>query len=979
MARHRAALTQRQLAARAGVGVGTVRDIEQGRTLRPDRDVLRRLAAGLDVDLDGAPVTAPPLPRLGVLGPLELRRGDIPVGLGPIRQRVVLGLLAVRVGEAVSRAALVDAMWGEAGAAPASAANAVQVHVSRLRRALCRVAADPLLTAVPGGYRLVPDEVDLDLLAFRHDVRTATYAAPTSPGRACELFARALARWRGPLLADVEPLRGHPAVLAVERERAVAVLAYADAAARSDRNAEVVPLLRELTAADPLDGAAHARLMIALAGSGRQAAAFQIFAGLRRRLADELGVDPDHEVIAAHRRILRQGDPGDLPIPRQLPAPIAHFAGRAAEFATLDGLLTDGDRPRVAFLSGSGGVGKTTLAVRWAHHVADRFPDGCLYINLRGFDPRGSAVDPREALRDFLCSLGVPPQRVPSGLDALAAAFRSRLAGRRLLVILDNARSAHQVRPLLAGTPGCLTVVTSRDQMAGLVAAEGALPVTLGLLGPGESRDLLVARLGARRVNAEPEAADAIVGQCAGLPLALSVVATRAALHPQFTLGAVAGRLGDASRRLDGLAGDDPTTDPRTVFSWSYQSLSPRAARLFRHLGVATGPDISSAAAAALVGLPPPDVEPLLAELARAHLVTEAVPGRFTLHDLLRAYAAELAQAAGRTAALHRLLDHYLHTAHRAAIRLYPHRRPVLLDEPVPGAGAEEIGDHDRAMAWFTAEAGPLLAAVGQAHDEGFDTHCRLLAGALVEVLDRQGRWHDLATSQRTALAAATRTGDLAGQAQARYDLGFACTRLAEYDEAIVHLRHALDLCGALDDPAGQGRAHLELARTLARQDRHRAALGHAEEALVLFLGAGDDAGKARALNAVGWYHTLSGDHERALGFCREAIAMHRVLGNPRGEAGTWASLGYAYRHLGRHAEAVDCYLRSVELCRTLGDRYNEGETLLYLGDAQRTSGDARAARESWQQALLILTDLKHPDAAEARSRLTADGVTGEP
>lgn len=455
------------------------------------------------------------------------------------------------------------------------------------------------------------------------------------------------------------------------------------------------------------------------------------------------------------------------PVPRQLPADVPGFTGRGAQLRELDLLVTGGERTStlvVSAVSGTAGVGKTALAVHWAHRVRGRFPHGQLYVNLRGFDPTGRAVSPAEAVRGFLDALGVVPQRIPAGLDPQAALYRSLVADRRMLILLDNARDADQVRPLLPGAAGCLVVVTSRDLLSGLVVAEGAHPLVLDLLTTDEAHQLLERRLGPARVAAEPEAVDDIVGACARLPLALAIVAARAVAHPAFPLSALAGALRQARGGLDIFAHGDPATDVRAVFSWSYHTLGPTAARLFRLLGVHPGPDITIPAAASLAGVTPREVAASMGELTRANLLTEHTAGRFAFHDLLRAYATELAHdvepQAERRAAAQRALDHYLRTAYAADQLLNPERGPITLPPAGPGVTPEEHADRGQAMAWFGAEHRVLLAAADRAAATGLDIHAWQLPWVLADFFNLRGHSHDLAATQHAALEAARRLAD---------------------------------------------------------------------------------------------------------------------------------------------------------------------------------------------------------------------------
>jgi tetratricopeptide (TPR) repeat protein len=583
-------------------------------------------------------------------------------------------------------------------------------------------------------------------------------------------------------------------------------------------------------------------------------------------------------------------------------------------------------------------------------------------------------VEPAEAIRGFLDALAVPPRQLPAGLDAQAGLYRSLLAGRRMLVLLDNARDADQVVPLLPGAPGCLVLVTSRDQLAGLVAAAGAQPLALDLLDRDEAVRLLARRLGHDRVAAEPDATGELVSRCAGLPLALAVVAARAATHPEFPLAALAGQLREARDGLSGFDGGDTVTDVRAVFSWSYHRLGAPAARLFRLLGLPPGPDAGAGAAASLAGVPVARARSLLAELARAHLVAEHIPGRYALHDLLRAYAAELADSADsggdRRAAVHRTLDHYLHTARDADLLLYPHGEPIVLAPPRPGVAPERLTGPDQAMAWFAAEHRVLLAAMEQATRAGFHHHTCRLAWVLDLFLQRRGQWLDRAATQRAALEAARRLGDPAAQARSHRLLGFADADLGRYDDAQRHLDRALKLSEAAGDLAGQAWAHYNRNLVNGLQGRDADALRAARRALDLFRAAGDRVGQASALSDIGWYHGRLGDHRRALAACGQALTLHQELGNLAYQAHTWSCLGDTHHRLGDRPQAIDCYRRALGLFRELGDRYGEAGILAHLGELHRGGGDQDAAHDAWRQARAILAELDQPAAEQIRTRL---------
>ncbi|MDG6104854.1 tetratricopeptide repeat protein [Dactylosporangium aurantiacum] len=661
-------------------------------------------------------------------------------------------------------------------------------------------------------------------------------------------------------------------------------------------------------------------------------------------------------------------------IPRQLPAAPESFTGRDAAIARLTAAAG------TVIVIGTAGVGKTALAVHWAHQVADRFPDGQLYVNLRGFGPGTTEVTADETLRAFLTALGVAPDQVPAELDARIGLYRGVLTGRRVLILLDNAAHAEQVRPLLPGRSGSLVVVTSRNQLTGLVATDGAVPVTLDLLSAGEARRLLAARAGSARagsaragsarVEDDPAAAEAIVEACARLPLALVVVAARAAAHPDLPLGVLAGELRAERGRLAVLRDAAAATDVRSVFSWSYQRLSAQAAALFRLLALVPGPDVGRAAAAALLG-EAADARRALAELTHASLLSEHAPGRFVAHDLLRAYAAELSGtldgAAERAAATLRLLEHHLRTAHTAALLLDPHRVPL----PDVGTAASP-GTEAQALAWYAVEHHTLLAAVRQAAVTGHDGHAWRLAWTLVDYLDRRGHWPDLLAVQRIALAAAQRAGDAAGEAVSAHQLGRACIRMHDYDDAAVHLELALDRYGRIGDDAGRARVHGNLGFIADRQSRPRDAIGHLLRSLDLLRATGDQAGQGAALANLGWSYAAAGEHREALDYCHQALQLQQRIGDRTGEAYSWDSIGFIHHQLGEHEPAAECYHQALDLWREIGDRYGESETQTHLGDLHRAAGDQQRARACWLAALAILEDLGHPDAEQVRRRVAA-------
>ena len=940
--------------------------------------------------------------EIRLLGPVEVWAGGVRLaGLGTAQQRAVLAGLAVDAGRPVMLATLVDRVWDEAP--PAGTRSALYAHITRIRQALHEAGTQRPVGPVrrAGGYVLQVEPDQVDVLRFRLLLAAARDAGRSEAGRA-GLLREALGLWQGPPLADLTSRWAARMRDAWSQQRLDAVLTWARTELRLGHHDHVIGPVRDLLADYPMAEPLIGVLMRALVAAGRDAEALDRYATTRTRLVDELGAEPGPELRAVHQAVLRgeldhtsPAEPtpaggGRRPVPAQLPVPVRSFTGRDSELRQLDDLLTaTGNQPStvlISAVSGTAGIGKTALAVHWAHHVADQFPDGQLHVNLRGYDPGGRITEPATAVRGFLDALGVPPERVPDEFDAQVGLYRSLLANKRVLVVIDNARDADHARPLLPGTSTALAVVTSRSLLIDLVAADGAHPLVLDLLTAAESCNLLERRLGSSRVAAEPDAVERIIAVCARLPLALALVAARAATHPGFRLAAVAAELTHAAGQAslpDDV--DDVIGRVRAVFSWSYTTLTPPAARLFRLLGLHPGPDTTAPAAGSLAGLPPAQVRRLLAELTRAGLLAETAPSRYGFHDLLRAYATHLTQTVDtdqeRAVATVRLLDHYTHAAHTADRHLDPTRDPI----PVPltahasGTIPEQPIDQQAAMRWLDVERPVLLAAQQLAAASGRDSYTWQLAWSLHTMLDRRGHWHELVGAWRTALLAADRLPDPA-TATAHRLLGRAMTRLVDPEQADTHLHHALSLYTEAADLVGQAHTHHILDRLWERRGRPDRALDHAQRALALFQTTGHRHGQATALNAVGWCQALLGDHTEALSYCRRALTLHQQLGDPYGEANTWDSLGYAHHHLNEHSQAADCYQHALTLFHDLGARYYEASTLIRLGHTHHAAGQPDQARTTWTSTLDILTDLDHPDAAAVRAKLaTLDPTTTEP
>jgi tetratricopeptide (TPR) repeat protein/transcriptional regulator with XRE-family HTH domain len=658
-------------------------------------------------------------------------------------------------------------------------------------------------------------------------------------------------------------------------------------------------------------------------------------------------------------------------IPRQLPPPIRHFVGRADALRSLNEQLGNGLAPggtaMTTAIGGPAGVGKTALAIHWAHQAADRFPDGQLYTDLRGFSPLGPPTTAEAAIRGFLDALGVPAERLPGGLEAQAVLHRSLLAERRMFVLLDNAQDAAQVRPLLPGSGNSMVVVTSRGQLDGLAVAEGARQISLDVLTETESADVLGRHLAAGRTASEPSAAAELTTLCARLPLALAIVAGRAAASPGVPLAVLAADLREAGSRLDALATGDEATDVRAVFSWSVRHLSDAAARMFRLLGCHPCWDISAAAAASLTGLPLPQAHRTLRELCGMHLLTEHVASRFTCHDLLRIYAIEQSASrdseSERRAAIHRVLDHYLHTGHRAALLLSPSRVPLTLAPAQPGASPENLADHQEAIAWFQAQHQVMLAGITAAAASGLDAHAWQIPWTMASFLQSRGYWDDYAATQRAALEATQRLGDLPSQMRTQYILGLALGMSSAFADATAHFGESLALSRQLGDSSQQARSHAGLSWMFERQGRYESALDHAQQALELYRSAGDRVGQSEALNAVGWDYALLGSYADALACCQQALTLVSEADGSGPRADILDSIGYAHHNLGNYAQAITSYMQALDIYRQHNDHYRMTTALRHLGDTYYAIGDFSPARDAWQQALKILDEMHHPDA----------------
>ncbi|GIH15162.1 AfsR/SARP family transcriptional regulator [Rugosimonospora africana] len=903
-----------------------------------------------------------------VLGSIRVVRAGAELRLGARQQRLVLALLLVRAGSPVPLAELVDLLWDEE--APASAANVVHRHVGVLRRliepGLPTRSAGRYILREPSGYRLAADEQSLDLLKFRSLIRHAGRSLHDGDAEtALRHFLDGLRLWRGRCAAGLEPVsRVHPAFLAVEAERAQAVRDAADAAERCGRLGAVLSPLRHAAEQHPLDESLQSRLLLALAADGRQAEAVEVYRVVRRRLVEDLGIDPGQQLREAYDRLLHQRirpartqSQPPPPRPAQLPPDLPFFSGRNDLIAQARVALTRPGGPAVLAIDGMPGVGKTALAVHLAHEFAADYPDGQLYVDLRGYDGREPRMSPAEALRGFLGSLGVPQDGIPAELHAQAGMYRSRLAGRRLLIVLDNCRDAEQIRHLLPGSPGCLVIVTSRSRLGTLLTTAGAHPLPVGLPSVEEARAALLGPLGARRVAADPAAIDAIIARCGRLPLALAVVAARAASLPRTPAAQIAAELARAPGSLDGFDGDGTQTGLRAVFSWSYRALSAPAARLFRLLPIHPGPNISIAGAAGLAGVPLRGARALLGELSHAHLISEDPPGRFRTHDLLLAYATELGEEtdspAERAAAQRSCLQFYRATCYQAHRRLLTSEYQPMI-EPGPGQTPLRFADHGEAMRWFTAERQVLIALVGRAARQGRHTDAWQLALGMQHFFERSGRWADWTATGEVALDAARTGGDLVGQARMHRSLAGAAYFQHEHETALGHLDRAVELLARLGLHGEMTRAGFNRAMILRALGRHEEVVRALSAALEPWP-AGHDKLRADVLVIMGASYAELGRQDEAVRCAEQAMTLSRAADYKLGIAEAWEVFGQAHSGRQELGQAVDCWRKSALVYQDASAPAPAAEVLTLLGDTLAAAGEQDAAVRAWQEALALI------------------------
>ncbi|EXG79797.1 AfsR/SARP family transcriptional regulator [Cryptosporangium arvum] len=953
------------------------------------------------------------MPQFRLLGPLEMTVGDRVVNLGPVKRRTVLAALLVDVGRPVRVETLVDRVWDDEP--PAKARDVLYAHIARIRSAL--VGSNVVVERRSGGYALHVDPDQVDAHLFRRLVAEAR-AEDCPDERRATLLRAALDLWQAAPLADVPGSWAAGVRENLEQQRRSAVALWARTLSDLGRPAAVVDTLRELVTAEPLAEPLLVELVRALHRAGRAAEALDTYARARARIVDALGVEPGPELRAMYEAALhadeRTEQPASTPtvtagesgpVPAQLPADVPAFTGREPALTELTERLT-GPRPAgavvVSAVDGTAGVGKTALAVRWSHQVRDRFPDGQLYVDLRGYGTE-PPVPPAAALAGFLTALGVAARDVPLDIDERAARYRTELSGRRLLLVLDNASSVEQVRPLLPGSPTCATLVTSRDVLSGLVAVDGAHRMFLDLLEPAEAIALLRSLVG-RRVDDDPDAAGELGEQCGRLPLALRIAAELANARPQSPLADLVTELADHRARLELLdVGGDPRADVRAVFSWSYRRLPDRVARMFRLLGAHPGAEFDAYAAAALADVDVSDAVGALDALARAHLVRPVAAGAYDLHDLLRAYARSESDPGDDTEAGTRLFDYYLAASAAAMDVLYPaerHRRPVppAIRTPLPVLPSAED-----ARVWLDRHRAVLIEVAQHTAAHGRSDVTGALASTLYVYLDNGGYSADALTVHSCALDAASRAGDRAGVAAALSHLGVVYWQMGRYPDGTDHLERALVVFRELGDAVGEARTVGNLGVICQQTSRYVEAEEHHTAALALFRKIGDRVGQANTETNLGDILMRFGRNEEAIDLLADALEQFRGLGHDGGEATALTNLGEVHLSLGRPEEAAGYLRQAVRLFASIGERYGETCALNGLAEAELGRGSASAAdrfaealalattigeraeqarahlglaqatdraREHLEQALALYTDLGSPAADDVRKRL---------
>ena len=909
--------------------------------------------------------------RFSLLGPLHVRRGETPVPVrGPLRRTLLAALLLNR-DAVVSADRLSELLWG---AEATSSAPLLYNQVMRLRQALGEDGE--LIQAVAPGYliRIEPDQ--LDLAEFADLCATARQAAARADWlKASELYAAALALWRGEILADVPALRAHASIPRFEEDRLGALQGRIEADLNLGRHDELIGKLRTLTVERPLHESFHAQFMLALHRSGRRAEALDVYRALRRATVDELGVEPGPAVQALHADILGSAPslaapasapaprPGDsrssVPAPRQLPADTRLFAGRHSELDELVSLAGN-ESPGsgtvvISAINGMGGVGKTALAIRAAHRLRGHYPDGQLFIDLHGYSANLDPVAAQDALDYLLRSLGVPPPMIPNDLDERTTFYRSTLAETRTLIVLDNAADSAQVRPLLPAAPGCLVLITSRSRLAGL---DDAHLLALDVLARPDAVALLRDVAGAARaaeIDERPDAAAELIAICGRLPLAVRIVAARLRHHSALPLEDLVAELREETGRLDGLHDDE--RDLTSVFDSSLRVLPEESQRLFRLLGLVPGPDFEAYAAAHLTGTDLPTAARLLEALADHNLLIQHTPGRYRLHDLLRVHAHGLAAAdQDGEAALDRLFEFSVRTAQAANLLISGPTRPTPRESAPAPEPAPDFADRDQAFAWMRDEHAnlrPILdqQAVGAAR-------MTALINVLISFYKAEGPWSLAAELGSRAVAAARLTGDRPAEADALVRLGGINMTLGDPEAASAHLEQALAICRKITYRPGEANALLELAELAVAQSLLAQALEPTEQALAIFEEIGDRDRATRALFRLGALLHVTGRNERASERLTQVMAVYRESGNLNGEANALMIYGLVRFGLGDYAALRPATESALRLYRQSGLRQGIANALQEIGREMKLAGEYDEAVSVLKEAMVIHREL---------------------
>ncbi|MEV0713790.1 BTAD domain-containing putative transcriptional regulator [Asanoa sp. NPDC050611] len=917
----------------------------------------------------------------GLLGPFELRVGGRPVLLRSARTRILLAALLLQPGRLVSSAELIEAVWGVSQ--PDNPRRALHVCLVRARASLADAGAEGLIVSGADGYRIDVPPNAVDVALFRHWIEQADAAVDRDDvAGERKALVEALSLWRGDPLADVPSDFLHRAYgVQLAEQRLHAIERRVDRSLEAGLHAEVIGDLAELTAKYPLRERLWARFMTALHQAGRRSDAINAYHAVRGRLVEELGVEPGEELRRRHATILAGDATGGVPLhiaPRQLPAEVSGFAGRAGELDLLHQVLEAHESGMVSgstilVVSGMAGIGKTALATYWARRVADRFPDGQLWLDLRGYDGRAPAT-PQQSIASILGALGVPAADLPCGLDEQVGLYRSVLDGRRVLLVLDNANDVDQVLPLLPGEARAFVLITSRSDLAPLVALEGAHAIQLGPLAREDARRMLEPRLGRDRMRAEPGAVDRIIENCYGLPLALAIVAARAVGRPHFPLAAIDRQLASVENPLDRFVDPNAALDVRAVLSWSYRSLTPPTAHLFRYLALHPTADVSVPAASSLVGAPGPRTRVLLGELAAAHLISEAVPDRYVTHDLLRAYADELVArdpAEERSTAVRRMLEWFARTSLNARPLLQPSNARVDLAERADAAPSLAFHDERAAREWYESERNNLFAAVDLAYAQGFDDLCWRIAYATWVFHHLIGAWDDLLRTHETGLRAARRLGDRSAQAQLLAGMGIAYRATGDPGRSIETHRQALELFSAAGDEVGTASALSNLCAAYRDAGDLRQSLECGRAAYELDVATGERGNMAITLVQIGATLTAADRPGEALLHLSGALRLFRELGHRRGEARGLQLAATARMALGHEQEAIANYRTAIIIYRELGDRWYQAQLLTAMGDALSAGGRGDQARVAWADALAIYDALGAPPAGALRAKLS--------